>query len=52
MTAKQGGTDLYGWVNKHHTESYRVIDEKIKNLEASISKSTVKIDYDLAKDYI
>ncbi|PFE07465.1 hypothetical protein [Bacillus cereus] len=53
LISKQGGTDFQIWVNKHHTESNKIIDDKIKGVEASLaSKGTVKIDYDLAKDYI
>ena len=53
LISKQGGTDFQSWVNKHHTESNKIIDDKIKGVEASLaSKGTVKIDYDLAKDYI
>ncbi|XDZ00391.1 AHH domain-containing protein [Bacillus manliponensis] len=40
MVAKQGGTDLHGWVNKHHTESSKIIDDKIKSVEASLAKGT------------
>ncbi|HFJ9276180.1 hypothetical protein AT278_02025 [Bacillus cereus] len=44
LISKQGGTDLQSWVNKHHTESNKIIDDKIKGVEASLaSKSTDNI---------
>ncbi|MGE6878111.1 DNA/RNA non-specific endonuclease [Bacillus mobilis] len=43
LISKQGGTDLQSWVNKHHTESNKIIDDKIKGVEASLaSKGTGK----------
>ncbi|KIV69442.1 Putative toxin component near putative ESAT-related protein, repetitive [Bacillus mycoides] len=43
LISKQGGTDLQSWVNKHHTESNKIIDDKIKSVEASLaSKGTGK----------
>ncbi|MGG0238033.1 hypothetical protein [Bacillus rhizoplanae] len=42
ITAKQGGTDLHGWLNKHHTESSKIIDDKIKGVEGSLAKGTDK----------
>ncbi|MGG2066965.1 DNA/RNA non-specific endonuclease [Bacillus sp. S14(2024)] len=42
ITAKQGGTDFHSWVNKHHTESSKIIDDKIKSVEGSLAKGTVK----------
>ncbi|OFC76154.1 hypothetical protein [Bacillus thuringiensis] len=44
LVSKQGGTDFQSWVNKHHTESNKIIDDKIKGVEASLaSKGTEKI---------
>ncbi|PFR44758.1 hypothetical protein [Bacillus thuringiensis] len=44
LISKQGGTDLQSWVNKHHTESNKIIDDKIKGVEASLaSKGTDNI---------
>ncbi|ANV71341.1 hypothetical protein BCM43_12765 [Bacillus thuringiensis] len=41
LISKQGGTDFQIWVNKHHTESNKIIDDKIKGVEASLaSKGT------------
>ncbi len=41
LLSKQGGTDFQSWVNKHHTESNKIIDDKIKGVEASLaSKGT------------
>ncbi|MDM5268276.1 hypothetical protein [Bacillus wiedmannii] len=41
LISKQGGTDFHSWVNKHHTESNKIIDDKIKGVEASLaSKGT------------
>lgn len=41
LISKQGGTDFQIWVNKHHTESNKIIDDKIKSVEASLaSKGT------------
>lgn len=41
LLSKQGGTDFQNWVNKHHTESNKIIDDKIKGVEASLaSKGT------------
>ncbi|MCH5436354.1 MULTISPECIES: hypothetical protein [Bacillus cereus group] len=41
LISKQGGTDFQSWVNKHHTESNKIIDDKIKGVEASLaSKGT------------
>ncbi|MGH0943486.1 DNA/RNA non-specific endonuclease [Bacillus mycoides] len=50
LISKQGGTDFQSWVNKHHTESNKIIDDKIKSVEASLaSKGTgegpVKVNY-------
>ncbi|MGE7894234.1 DNA/RNA non-specific endonuclease [Bacillus cereus] len=50
LLSKQGGTDFQSWVNKHHTESNKIIDDKIKGVEASLaSKGTgegpVKVNY-------
>jgi len=43
LISKQGGTDFQSWVNKHHTESNKIIDDKIKGVEASLaSKGTGK----------
>ncbi|MCB4336377.1 DNA/RNA non-specific endonuclease [Bacillus cereus] len=43
LLSKQGGTDFQSWVNKHHTESNKIIDDKIKGVEASLaSKGTGK----------
>ncbi|HDR6287862.1 TPA: DNA/RNA non-specific endonuclease [Bacillus cereus] len=43
LVSKQGGTDFQSWVNKHHTESNKIIDDKIKGVEASLaSKGTGK----------
>ncbi|KIQ86368.1 hypothetical protein RW25_13085 [Bacillus sp. L_1B0_8] len=60
LLSKQGGTDFQSWVNKHHTESNKIIDDKIKGVEASLaSKGTgntvhrseidevIKNDYDI-----
>ncbi|ETT76059.1 MULTISPECIES: hypothetical protein [Bacillus] len=50
LISKQGGADFQSWVNKHHTESNKIIDDKIKGVEASLaSKDTGKIDYDELK---
>ncbi|MED1383658.1 hypothetical protein COL41_09775 [Bacillus mycoides] len=44
LISKQGGTDFQSWVNKHHTESNKIIDDKIKGVEASLaSKGTGKV---------
>ncbi|MFB6729418.1 hypothetical protein ACMZ5A_21625 [Bacillus mobilis] len=44
LISKQGGTDFQSWVNKHHTESNKIIDDKIKGVEASLaSKGTDNI---------
>lgn len=44
LISKQGGTDFQNWVNKHHTESNKIIDDKIKGVEASLaSKGTGNI---------
>ncbi|PEN64603.1 hypothetical protein [Bacillus wiedmannii] len=44
LLSKQGGTDFQSWVNKHHTESNKIIDDKIKGVEASLaSKGTGNI---------
>ncbi|WP_255295148.1 hypothetical protein [Bacillus cereus] len=41
LLSKQGGADFQSWVNKHHTESNKIIDDKIKGVEASLaSKGT------------
>ncbi|PEW06945.1 GH-E family nuclease [Bacillus cereus] len=41
LISKQGGTNFQSWVNKHHTESNKIIDDKIKGVEASLaSKGT------------
>ncbi|EOO28482.1 hypothetical protein ICM_02507 [Bacillus cereus BAG1X2-3] len=41
LLSKQGGTDFQNWVNKHSTESNKIIDDKIKGVEASLaSKGT------------
>ncbi|WP_369899694.1 hypothetical protein [Bacillus manliponensis] len=45
MIAKQGGTDFHGWVNKHYTESSKIIDDKIKSVEASLAKGTGNSKY-------
>ncbi|MCU5532274.1 AHH domain-containing protein [Bacillus cereus] len=37
LVSKQGGTDFQSWVNKHHTESNKIIDDKIKGVEASLA---------------
>ncbi|HHB2169781.1 AHH domain-containing protein [Bacillus cereus] len=37
LISKQGGTDFQSWVNKHHTESNKIIDDKIKGVEASLA---------------
>lgn len=44
LISKQGGTDFQSWVNKHHTESNKIIDDKIKGVEASLaSKGTGQV---------
>lgn len=44
LISKQGGTDFQSWVNKHHTESNKIIDDKIKGVEASLaSKGTGEV---------
>ena len=50
LLSKQGGTDFQSWVNKHSAESNKIIDDKIKGVEASLaSKGTgegpVKVNY-------
>ncbi|MCM3197716.1 DNA/RNA non-specific endonuclease [Bacillus cereus] len=50
LISKQGGTDFQSWVNKHSAESNKIIDDKIKGVEASLaSKGTgegpVKVNY-------
>ncbi|MEI4803434.1 hypothetical protein WAZ07_19615 [Bacillus sp. FJAT-51639] len=40
ITIKQGGTDFHGWVDKHHIESKKIIDDKIEGVEASLAKGT------------
>ncbi|MGH0777204.1 DNA/RNA non-specific endonuclease [Bacillus cereus] len=53
LISKQGGTDFQSWVNKHHTESNKIIDDKIKGVEASLaSKGTGedKVDYGKLKE--
>ncbi|MGN4805766.1 DNA/RNA non-specific endonuclease [Bacillus cereus group sp. MYBK214-1] len=50
LISKQGGTDFQIWVNKHSAESNKIIDDKIKGVEASLaSKGTgegpVKVNY-------
>ncbi|MGN4847555.1 DNA/RNA non-specific endonuclease [Bacillus cereus group sp. MYBK134-1] len=50
LISKQGGTDFQRWVNKHSAESNKIIDDKIKGVEASLaSKGTgegpVKVNY-------
>ncbi|WP_223268669.1 hypothetical protein [Bacillus toyonensis] len=53
LLSKQGGTDFQNWVNKHHTESNKIIDDKIKGVEASLaSKGTGedKVDYGKLKE--
>ncbi|PGW16733.1 hypothetical protein COD90_12740 [Bacillus cereus] len=48
LISKQGGTDFQSWVNKHHTESNKIIDDKIKGVEASLaSKGTGNRDADI-----
>ncbi|MDA2421281.1 DNA/RNA non-specific endonuclease [Bacillus cereus] len=43
LLSKQGGTDFKSWVNKHSAESNKIIDDKIKGVEASLaSKGTGK----------
>ncbi len=41
LISKQGGTDFQSWVNKHHTESNKIIDDKIKGVEASLASKRV-----------
>ncbi|MCC2457185.1 hypothetical protein [Bacillus cereus] len=44
LLSKQGGTDFQSWVNKHSAESNKIIDDKIKGVEASLaSKGTDNI---------
>ncbi|PGZ98487.1 hypothetical protein COE51_11570 [Bacillus pseudomycoides] len=40
LVAKQAGGPgkVTEWVNKHHTESSKVIDDKIKNVEGSLAE--------------
>ncbi|MED2805209.1 polymorphic toxin type 15 domain-containing protein [Bacillus thuringiensis] len=46
LLSKQGGTDFQSWVNKHHTESNKIIDDKIKGVEASLaSKGTGEVKH-------
>lgn len=46
LISKQGGTDFQSWVNKHHTESNKIIDDKIKGVEASLaSKGTGEVKH-------
>ncbi|PGZ98483.1 hypothetical protein COE51_11540 [Bacillus pseudomycoides] len=42
LAAKQAGGPgkVTEWVNKHHTESSKIIDDKIKNVEGSLAKGT------------
>ena len=41
LLSKQGGTDFQSWVNRHHTESNKIIDDKIKGVEASLTKKNI-----------
>ncbi|WP_242311011.1 hypothetical protein [Bacillus cereus group sp. BfR-BA-01331] len=41
LISKQGGTDFQIWVNKHHTESNKIIDDKIKGVGASLASKRV-----------
>lgn len=41
LISKQGGADFQSWVNKHHTESNKIIDDKIKGVEASLTKKNI-----------
>ncbi|WP_410981365.1 hypothetical protein [Bacillus pacificus] len=51
LISKQGGTDFQSWVNKHHTESNKIIDDKIKGVEASLaSKGTGNSKIQLGKE--
>ncbi|HDR6255277.1 TPA: hypothetical protein QCX17_004935 [Bacillus cereus] len=44
LLSKQGGTDFQNWVDKHSAESNKIIDDKIKGVEASLaSKGTDNI---------
>ncbi|MGE0979418.1 hypothetical protein [Bacillus cereus] len=44
LLSKQGGTNFQNWVNKHSAESNKIIDDKIKGVEASLaSKGTGNI---------
>ncbi|MCU5181951.1 MULTISPECIES: AHH domain-containing protein [Bacillus] len=53
LISKQGGTDFQSRVNKHHTESNKIIDDKIKGVEASLaSKGTGKTVSDYLDDII
>ncbi|PGZ98491.1 hypothetical protein COE51_11595 [Bacillus pseudomycoides] len=42
LVAKQAGGSrrVTEWVDKHHTESSKVIDDKIKSVEDSLAKGT------------
>ncbi|MGG2093519.1 hypothetical protein AB1283_12565 [Bacillus sp. S13(2024)] len=44
LAAKQAGGPgrVIEWVNKHHTESSKIIDDKIKSVEGSLAKGTGK----------
>ncbi|MBW3494701.1 hypothetical protein [Bacillus sp. FDAARGOS_1420] len=41
LISKQGGADFQIWVNKHHTESNKIIDDKIKGVGASLASKRV-----------
>ncbi|WP_459500850.1 hypothetical protein [Bacillus sp. C1] len=43
ITIKQGGTYFHVWVDKHHIESKKIIDDKIKSVEASFAKGTGEV---------
>lgn len=47
LAAKQAGGPgkVTEWVNKHHTESSKIIDDKIKSVEGSLAKGTGNIKY-------
>ncbi|MGG0277492.1 YwqJ-related putative deaminase [Bacillus rhizoplanae] len=45
LAAKQAGGPgrVTEWVNKHHIESSKIIDDKIKNVEGSLAKGTGEV---------
>ncbi|HGE5782672.1 MULTISPECIES: hypothetical protein [Bacillus] len=52
ITIKQGGTYFHGWVDKHHIESKKIIDDKIKSVEASFAKGTGNAVSDYLDDIV